>query len=413
MIRKKPALPVLLILTITIFSACTPKENQETDSYDEPETKVNIDNAKESTLNLSSLAVNCDIIHLDDSDEALLNVPVSYAVTAENILIVDGDQYPAKLFNRKGCFIRDIGNIGTGPEEYLSVVSPSINTNDNNIWLMVGGNYSNPKDGWYYAYDTEGNLLKQVNILNRKNLENNRNNLLMHSGNIYIPGNVDSESILIIKNINTGSEKKIRNLISPDYFTYTVNNSTIYQYGKCYKFKIGETDNIYSYIPETSTIVPEIKIYTEKHRFDEQKIKDARSSRGSARWTNIQNAVDGCYSIILMGESEKYYILKVIVNGNNSHTKLLVIDKSNSKPWFITIIDDIVSGLELKSIPYIYNNEYLIFHYSSIDYAKLTRDKLGDGVDNKYHNFLEKELEATNEDGNDVLIIASIKNNTE
>jgi hypothetical protein len=396
----------IILAIILLLGSCSGRGDSKKNEI-EVDLSVNIDNAETREINLSELALDFRMVILETDEAALLNSPSEFAVNDEYIIVIDRDQNPAKLFTTEGKFIKDIGNIGTGPDEYLSVVSPHIDNKDNSIWLMLGGNYSNPKEGWIYVYNSSGEIINRINTTGRSEVRN-ANGVLVHKNKVIKPGNVDARNMIIIRPFDNEKEVKIKNRIPSDYFTYTTNTSIVYPFGENYHLKIGESDTIYSLSPE-GKVSPVATVFTNRFRFDEEKIKAARSSTGPGRFENIQAAVDGCYSIGLLGETAGHFLLSVTINGKGQSTKLLAVDKDSGEPFFCDIVNDFQYDIPLSRQPLIYNNEYIIFHYPAIAFFETLKKKIEEADDNVNAGELEMLSGSIKPDDNDILLICRMK----
>ncbi len=396
----------IIIAIILLLGSCSGRRDTKTNGT-EVGLSVNIDNVATRKINLSELAGDFRMVILETDEAALLNSPSEFAVNDEYIVIVDWDQNPAKLFTAEGKFVKDIGKIGAGPDEYNSVVSPHLDNKDNSIWLMLGGNYSHPKEGWIYVYNSSGELVNRINTTGRSE-EQNANGVLIHNNKVIKPGNVDARNMITIKSVDNEKDIKIKNRIPSDYFTYLTNTSIVYPFGENYHLKIGESDTIYSLSPE-GKVTPVATVFTSRFRFDEEKIKAARSSTGPGRFENIQAAVEGCYSIGLLGETAGHFLLAVTINGKGQSTKLLAVDKDSGESFFCEIVNDFQYDITLSRQPLIYNNEYMIFHYPAIAFIETLKKKIEDADDNVNIRELEILSESIKPDDNDILLICRMK----
>jgi hypothetical protein len=84
-------------------------------------------------MRLSDLVNSCKFVQLDNNPDAFLNWPSHFAVSDSFILITDALDKPAKLFTISGRFIRNLGSVGKGPDEYISVISPYIDEESNHF----------------------------------------------------------------------------------------------------------------------------------------------------------------------------------------------------------------------------------------------------------------------------------------
>lgn len=396
----------IFIAIIFLLGSCSGRQDHRADKI-EIDLSVSVDNIETRTMNLSVIASEFKTVFLESSEAALLNKPTEFAINDEYILIVDRDQNPAKLFTTAGKYLRNIGSIGVGPDEYLSVVSPHLDKKDNSIWLLLGGNYSHPKEGWIYIYNESGHMVNRINTRDRAR-DRNSNRVLIHNNKVIRPGNVDSGNMIEIKSVDDEKTVKIKNRIPSDYFTYTTNTSIVYPFEGNYHFKIGESDTIYS-LSADGDVSAIATVFTEAHKFDEEKVREARSSGGPGRFENIQTSVEGCYSITLLGETAEYYLLSIRINGKANSTKLLAVDKDSGEAFFFEIINDFRFDIASDRQPFIYNNEYIIFHYPAITFIDALRKKIEDTEDINVINDMEMLAECIKPGDNDILLIYRMK----
>ncbi len=171
----------LLILTcLATLMAC----NTQSEHHNKPEVidvEENLDNYQ--NLQLTDLATEIQYIPLETTPESILGSIKEVYVTKNNILVYSNEIF---LFDRKGHFLRKIGQKGKGPFEYSLLGVPRI-INDtvfvpttipkNNIFLFSTNgqpltsistkiNGFNPIfDNWYYD---SPNILLQVPNYNGK-----------------------------------------------------------------------------------------------------------------------------------------------------------------------------------------------------------------------------------------------------
>lgn len=384
--------------------------NPELQSLSENFINISVDRLEEKEFLLSEISENSEWIVLDSPEEALINYPSAFAISEQHLLITDIDQFPAKLFARDGRFLREIGTIGKGPEEYLSVVSPYLSDNGKEVWLLLGGNYANRNDGSFYIYSTEGEYLRSEDFLGRYAREGNSNDALVHEGEILIPGNVDSPYMLLLKQLGQEEVTEIPGRIPEDYFHYMTNISALYPVGEqTYHLKIGESDTLYRFSSADFGLQPIAAIENKRHKYDAEAIRAARQSEGEGRFARIQKATEGGYSIALLGESGQYYIFEISMPspaGTERH--LVLADKQDGKAYQAKLKDDRIEGMPLSGIPRIYKNRYLIYYLPVLDlqkqYAKLKADKL-EPVAADFWNTVQ-EMKA---DDNGVLYLVAIK----
>ncbi|MCK5820567.1 MAG: 6-bladed beta-propeller [Bacteroidales bacterium] len=395
-----------LIISVFVFTAGFSQKATQSDKF----LDVNIDKIKTVEAVLSEFVESCEVIRLETNLEGLLNAPMDIAISDDYILITDIGPHTAKLFTRNGQYVRELGFIGKGPAEYNTVVSPYIAPDDPFFWIMVGGNYAHPKEGWIYQFDSNGKFVKEFDANAIKSDQRNANRILVYKNQLLIPGNAHSENILTCKDLLSEKIRKIPNPIPKDHFTYMTNNSTVYPRGDNYILMVGEADTIYKYNPERKSIQAIAAITTKYHKYDKKKITAARRSSGSGRFAAIQKATEGGYSIQILGETKDYYLLMVRVMGKRIDTKLCRVNRVSSKAEFYTLKNDLFGNLPLTSSGYFYQNEFLIYNFSTID----LKDLLSKAIKNNSASpeWIKKLLQLNseiNEDDNNVLFVCRLK----
>lgn len=113
-------------------------------------------------LSLLDLGKDMTYIPLETVDESLIKLNSSsiMKVTEDYIFIADSRR-PILCFDRKtGKFLRRIGNIGQGPQEYSDGASFLIDPIGKRIYVMLGAQR-------FQCYDYEGNFLETVTCVNR------------------------------------------------------------------------------------------------------------------------------------------------------------------------------------------------------------------------------------------------------
>ena len=111
-------------------------------------------------LPLSSLVESCEMVKLQTTDSALFDYARHTLISDKYICIKSYGNFPVKLFNRNGQFIRNIGAIGRGPGEYSSLGGMQFNQEGNQIYLLPEINARK-----IIVYDIEGNHLIDIPLV--------------------------------------------------------------------------------------------------------------------------------------------------------------------------------------------------------------------------------------------------------
>lgn len=159
-IMKKRAYILPASLAAIILTGCKSSDSGSDRSVsDDPFALVTIDEeraGKEKTLKLSDLTEDFRIIHLENSDDALVK-SWRTAVSPGYILIIQPGGRPPKLFTREGRFVADIGRSGNGPGEYSLIYDGIIDEENNAVYLSQ---FTGP----VYRYDMQGNFTGKVDL---------------------------------------------------------------------------------------------------------------------------------------------------------------------------------------------------------------------------------------------------------
>lgn len=349
---------VLFFISCILFQNCTRDTQDAQTDY----MTISVDDISTIEMNLSELVKDHTFVELDRNTEALLNYPNQFAISEDFILITDYMNHPAKLFRSDGSFVNNLGTIGEGPGEYFTVISPYIDTLNNEFWLMRGGNFSHPKDYWILVMDMEGNVIREIDANSLKGNDRISNPVLINKEGLFLPGSIGSDVLLSYLPQESQEVVRVPSKIPQDYFFYSAGSES-YPRDDGYIFKVGESDTVYRFEPDQKKVYTELVIYTSKHKFNADAIRKARSITGPDRLKNIMSAAEGGYSIDLGGETSEYYIFFLTVHGSSIKKKLLLVNKKNQSANFVNLRNDFSKGqiVDPETIRF-YNNKYLILH---------------------------------------------------
>lgn len=108
-------------------------------------------------LRLSSLLESCEIIKLQNTPEALFDRAWHTVISDKYICIKPYGQQPAKLYDKKGMFLRNIGKLGRGPGEYQMLNGLQFNQNGDMLFLLP---FATSRK--ILVYDVSGKQLKDI-----------------------------------------------------------------------------------------------------------------------------------------------------------------------------------------------------------------------------------------------------------
>jgi hypothetical protein len=146
----KQTLFFFLILTLlTSVTSYLSGQNTPVITIDIP---GNIRNTGE--VKLSEIAKDIEFIQLETTKECLINYEKSECyIAGKYILVVSRKPVGVMLFDRKGKFIRRIGQVGKGPNEYAFIDTRCIDPSGNFIYLI------DPMANKFYKYSISGEVL--------------------------------------------------------------------------------------------------------------------------------------------------------------------------------------------------------------------------------------------------------------
>lgn len=164
--QKKVYLSVLLLLILSLtFHACKQKFREQSSDSNENSflhIKVNLGQSTAEEALLSDIAKEVNYVTL--SPTMGLGRIHNALFTDSLIFIEHNGSAQIACFNRNGKFLRNIGKIGKGPNEFTLVASISLNTDQNLLYIQ--GVWDNSM----HAYDFQGNHISTAKIMGTQGL---------------------------------------------------------------------------------------------------------------------------------------------------------------------------------------------------------------------------------------------------
>ena len=111
-------------------------------------------------LKLSSLIESCNVVKLQNINDALFDQAWHTEVSENYICIKSYGQLPAKLFDKNGQFLRNMGSVGRGPGEYSTINGLQFNQKGDMLFLLP---FANARK--ILVYDVSGNQLKDIPLV--------------------------------------------------------------------------------------------------------------------------------------------------------------------------------------------------------------------------------------------------------
>lgn len=122
-------------------------------------------NKEKKIIRLSDFIESCEMIKLETNEDAFVKV-ANTSISDNFIGVRNFGGLPYKLFNHQGEFVRDIGDIGKGPNEYTKVYSDFIDEDNDRIYLQPW-----PRKQ-VYVYNLQGEFLPPIELVHGINKAN-------------------------------------------------------------------------------------------------------------------------------------------------------------------------------------------------------------------------------------------------
>jgi hypothetical protein len=152
---------LLLIPIVLLISGCNSKTDQkEKLAFIQPENtffSINIPESmkKEREVQLSEIADTIEYISLETSQRSLLGSIMDVKMS-KDFIFINSWKGPLTQFDKSGKFIRSIGRIGRGPEEYIMIREFSIDEGHRKIYIQSNYNRS------MQVYSFDGDHLESI-----------------------------------------------------------------------------------------------------------------------------------------------------------------------------------------------------------------------------------------------------------
>lgn len=364
---------------------------------------INFDQAKERPIKLSEIVKSLELVVLESSPDALLNRPGFFAVSEDYVLVGDFLNFPAKLYERNGIYVSQIGGIGKGPGEYGSLQHVYIEQDQKTFWVQTGGN-TPVRPGWFITYDQNGKFVEEFKTPQQED-PRNRNQAYVYNGQIITPGDPGFDYLISYRPIVSKEDSK--KILRPDpekYPTYLINNSSIYSIGDdelvCH---LTEDETVYKIDLNGGKGSPYLKIKNTDFAFDHEAINRARRTR---EFDNIAKATEGAYSIKLIGETDTDYLFKMNAGGAYASYQYAMASKSNREVIMGNLVNDFLGDAKVQS-PYFYQNEYLVFTYDAFSFLEALENSAN--IDPGIQAQLDGLGKAIGEEDNYIVFIGKLK----
>ena len=319
------------------------------------------------TLPLSSLVEGCELVQLEYTEEALF-IPNNTIVTNDYIG-VSQEVGSYKLFSRSGKFLCNVGSVGQGPGEYISINDGIIDEQNELIYLvpLLTGNK-------IFVYNTSGRFLKNIEVP-----RNMLSPILFLSNDIltvvYVLQTIDKSMATQI-NIHTGQVVSEFTTQISQHGRFGFRTSRNMQ--DIFDIVHGASDTIYHYDMSNYSLRP---IFTTSDNFSEETIK---------RYIQLN----------------KDFVLTIIL-----HRGLVATDIKNQRSSWIKVKNDYFGNLDIPISTNSFRNGYYVYNIQPEQLMEVIEQRLTESnCTEKDRQILIETLSTLEENTNNVVFIGKLKN---
>ena len=144
---------VVIVVLLFFFNSCQNKEKQENICFDE---------AQKIRVPLSEIAESVNKIELETSEQSILNIRIrdfDIEILDQYYLIKDGGgSRTIKVFDQQGRYVREIGKLGPGPEEFTRTSKPFVVNKEKGEIII-------PTNVGIMVYDINNNFIEKGPVI--------------------------------------------------------------------------------------------------------------------------------------------------------------------------------------------------------------------------------------------------------
>lgn len=312
---------LLLLIATTLFFSCGNNEYSVGEIKFNDNTILVCDEAKvkeEREIPLSRFIDDLQIIRLENDDNAFFQFGW-IAISPNYFAIRQYDGGPIKLFNKKGEFINNIGNVGQGPGEYGSVYDILIDETNDAVYVtqIVGDEIM--------VFNLQGEFKQSIEFkdrLNKPRLFMNADGSLSLTHLCF----TDKNSPFTIATIDIANPDSVRYLFTENLASSSKNreghttglNNEIWSYrnSKNFPFMYTITDTLYNYNISHNEVEAKFTLSMTKER------------KGK--------------SFFVFNELPAYFHANIV---GGEHRKSILIDKTTKEAYAIKVVNDFLGNL--------------------------------------------------------------------
>jgi hypothetical protein len=250
----------ILLLVLTTFSACVKKEIQTVEIQDDDLTYIFWDSLQHKNFVLENLD-KCHFVKLETSDNCLIKSIIKIELLKDTIVLLD-DNKKIFVFDNDGKFLNQIGGIGAGPDEQLTITDFYLD------WKLHRVNVFDLFKSTIFSYSINGNLIERIKV-KEKTFDDKVDAIVQtHDGSLILTKGYDKKrsrnNYCIIKDLKSSkSSCYIPFMYCPEY-RYSSNRHQVTQCGDCTLMISHYSDTIFKYDAASKTIIPCI-VFKGKH----------------------------------------------------------------------------------------------------------------------------------------------------
>jgi len=322
-------------------------------------------------LQLSSLIESCEVVKLQDINDALFDRAWHTEVSDNYICIKSYGQLPVKLFDKNGQFLRNIGSVGRGPGEYSTLNGLQFNQNGDMIFLFPFGTARK-----ILVYDVSGNQIKDIPLV----FTQRKFKAFFSPDSIITVLSMPFENDSAICYQQTFTGKLIQKITPPSHLINQSFDGEIFTNYLTPEYDLYNTatDTLYHYNIERNTLEP---------RF----AKDF----GDKKYVSVSREIPGYY----------YFFF---YNRETSSKKILV-DKKTLDANYFNLKNDFFGNIDASPV---FSNGYFINNVAAITLKKQIEKALNmNDLSEEEKKKLTEFNNNLNEDDNNIIFYGKLKRN--
>ena len=145
---------IVFVILVVIGWACSSRK------VEEKEMTINLGLEQLEEISVEDIGCHIDYGPLETTDESLIGDRAYIRILKDKLLVASREQ-PVKMFDRKtGTFIRSVGKIGQGADEYLLQDGLPVFWTDD----VSGIIYVQTEGQRILRFDADGNPLEHINL---------------------------------------------------------------------------------------------------------------------------------------------------------------------------------------------------------------------------------------------------------